>query len=111
MSESFRMMMERYLGFATMHGRDMHKDPDAWGDTLREQHRAIVEYVESAEKALNWIAGCRACTPCRDRARTAFPAWNTTGVSIPVHAPDCGCLAHPPPACENPQDSTKGGTR
>ena len=44
--EKFRMMLERLIGYVTMHGRDMHKDPDAWGDVIRKQHKELVRYAE-----------------------------------------------------------------
>ncbi len=45
--EKFRMMLERLIGFCTMHGRDMHKNPDAWGEKVRECHGNLVRYVEA----------------------------------------------------------------
>jgi hypothetical protein len=41
------MRLEILIGYCTMHGRDMHKNPDAWGDQIRAKHKELVEYVES----------------------------------------------------------------
>jgi hypothetical protein len=44
--EKFRMMLERLIGYCTMHGRDMHEDADAWGTEVRAAHGELVRYAE-----------------------------------------------------------------
>lgn len=45
--EKFRMMLERLMGYCTMRGRDLHKNPDAHGGTIRRIHREIIDYAEA----------------------------------------------------------------
>ncbi len=45
--EKFRIILERLMGYCTMRGRDLHKDPDAWGAVIRKAHRELLDYAEA----------------------------------------------------------------
>jgi hypothetical protein len=57
--EKLRMMLEQLSGYNIMHGRDMHKDPEAWSEEIRKRHLAIVDYVEEIESAAMAVLQCR----------------------------------------------------
>ena len=87
--EKFRMMLERLIGYCTMHGRDMHKNPDAWGETIRSAHGELVRYVESRMAPAPPASGTResegdgALSACRSATAT----WTTRTTAGTLTAP------------------------